>query len=160
MQIDSITTDGAVDDNTDQLRLSAVEQLRDGEWVKVGRRYGLTAQRGKMLKVRAVLKAADGTLSYAPFSTRIGPRARSGSLNVMGGASQWTNIWNAKSVAEVQEAYADSASNDQVLFNLRLRRNGGKINVMSEEQSSVVVGRKYYYVDLDGGRGGPACRGC
>ena len=160
VQIDSITTDGAVDDNTDQLRLSAVEQLRDGEWVKVGRRYGLTAQRGKMLKVRAVLKAADGTLSYAPFSTRIGPRARSGSLNVMGGASQWTNIWNAKSVAEVQEAYADSASNDQVLFNLRLRRNGGKINVMSEEQSSVVVGRKYYYVDLDGGRGGPACRGC
>ena len=47
-----------------------------------------------------------------------------------------------------------------MLFNLRLRRNGGKINVMSEEQSSVVVGRKYYYVDLDGGRGGPACRGC
>ena len=140
--------------------MSAVEQLRGGEWLKVGRRQGISAKRGKMLNLRAVLKAPDGTLSYVPFSTRIGPRARSGSLNVMGGASQWTNVWNAKSVADVQEAYDKSASNDEVLFNLRLRRNGGKINEPSEAQSSVVVGRKYYYVDLDGGRGGPACRGC
>ncbi len=47
-----------------------------------------------------------------------------------------------------------------MLFHLLLRRNGGNINEPSEAQSSVVVGRKYYYVDLDSGRGGPACRGC
>ncbi len=160
VRIESITTDGAVDDDADQLRLSMVEQRLGGEWTKVGRRQGISAPRGQVLRGRAGLKAPDGTLSYVPFSTRIGKRARSGNLTVAGGASTWTNLWNAKSVAEVQDAYADAVSNDQVLFNLRLKGNGGKVTTPSGEQSSVVVGHKSFWVDLDGGRGGPACRGC
>ena len=161
VKIDSITTNGVVDDDESSIKLVAVEQMRDGEWTKVGRRYGIQAQRGKVLEVRAVLKAADESLSYVPFSTRIGKKARSGFLNVTGGASDYTNVYGAKSVAEVLEAYADQAANDQVLFNLRLKGNGGKVNEASESLTSVVTGRKGYFVNLDGGRGGPiACRGC
>ena len=160
VSIDSITTDAMVDDDDSSLKLVAVEQLRDGEWTKVGRRYGIRAERGQRLQVRAVLKAADETLSYVPFSTRIGKKAQSGFLNVMGGASDWISVWGAKSVAEIQEAYAKAASNDQVVFNLRMKGNGGKVIVPSEEQTAVVTGRKGYFVDVDGGRGGPQCRGC
>ena len=159
--IDSITTDSAVDDDESSLKVVAVEQMRDGQWTKVGRRYGMKAQRGKLLEIRAVLKAADDTLSYVPFSTRIGKNAKSGYLQVMGGASDYMNIYGAKTVSDVLDAYADAASNDQVVFNLRMKGNGGKINAPSEEQSSVVTGRKGYFVDLDGGRGGDVmCRGC
>ena len=77
----------------------------------------------------------------------------------MGGASDWISIWGAKSVAEIQEAYAKAASNDQVVFNLRMKGNGGKVIVPSEDQASVVTGRKGYFVSV-GGRGGPECRGC
>jgi hypothetical protein len=160
VSIESITVDGVVDDDASSLKLVAVEQLRDGEWTKVGRRYGLRAERGSRLQVRAVLRAVDESVTYLPFSTRIGPKARSGYLNVMGGASDWINVYGAKSVADIQEAYAKAASNDQVLFNLRLRSNGGKVIVASEEQAAVVTGRKGYFVDLDGGRGGAQCRGC
>lgn len=160
VSIDAITTDAMVDDDDSSLKLVAVEQLRDGEWTKVGRRYGIRAERGERLQVRAVLKAADETLSYVPFSTRIGKKAQSGFLNVMGGASDWISVWGAKSVAEIQEAYAKAASNDQVVFNLRMKGNGGKVIVPSEDQASVVTGRKGYFVDVDGGRGGPQCRGC
>ena len=159
VSLDSITTDAAVDDDASSLKLVAVEQLRGGEWTKVGRRSGIRAERGQLLRVRAVLKAADETLSYVPFSTRIGKKAQSGFLNVMGGASDWISIWGAKSVAEIQEAYAKAASNDQVVFNLRMKGNGGKVIVPSEDQASVVTGRKGYFVSV-GGRGGPECRGC
>ena len=160
VSIDSITTDAAVDNDNSSIKLVAVEQLRGGEWTKVGRRYGIKAERGELLRVRAVLKAADETLSYVPFSTRIGKKAQSGFLNVMGGASDWINVYGAKSVAEIQEAYAEAASNDQVVFNLRMKGNGGKVVVPSEDQASVVTGRKGYFVSVDGGRGGPECRGC
>lgn len=160
VSIDSITTDAAVDDDASSIKLVGVEQLRDGEWTKIGRRSGIQTQRGSVLRVRAVLRAADESLTYVPFSTRIGRKARSGFLTVMGGASDWINVYGAKSVADIQEAYAEAASNDQVVFNLRLKGNGGKVVEPSEDQASVVTGRKGYFVDLDGGRGGPGCRGC
>lgn len=160
--IDSITTNSAVDDDESSLKVVGVEQYRDGEWTKIGRRYGVQAQRGKVLQVRAVLRAADESLSYVPFSTRIGKNAKSGYLRVVGGASDYNGIYGAKSVAEVLDSYAKAPSNDQVLFNLRLKGNGGKINEPSEAQPSVVTGGKFLFVNLDGRRGGGDvyCRGC
>lgn len=161
VEIDSITTDAAVDDDESSLKVVGVEQMRDGEWTKVGRRYGVQAERGKVMQVRAVLRAADDTLSYVPFSTRIGKNARGGYLRVAGGASDYMNIYGSKTVSDVIDAYADAASNDQVVFNLRMKGNGGRINEPSAEQASVVTGGKFLYVNVDGGRGvEPMCRGC
>ncbi|ANH39665.1 hypothetical protein I601_3258 [Nocardioides dokdonensis FR1436] len=162
VDLDSVELDSAVTDDTDLLRVKGLEQWRKGKWTKVSnRRQGIVAKPGSMLKVRAILKAEDDTLSYVPFSTRIGDRARSGFLGVQGGASAWTNIWRAKTVAAVSKAIEEAPRNDEVLFELRLRRNGGRVEKSVGPQTSVVQGGKGYFVQINekGGRG-PVCRGC
>lgn len=161
--IDSITTDAAVDDDATSLRVSGLEQKRDGEWAKVSRRQGVKVKAGQVLRVRAVLKAPDGSLTYVPFSTDISKKARSGYLSVRGGASDWMNIYGAKSVSDVVEAYEEAPSNTDVVFQLRMRRNGGRVNETGPEQSQVVTGGKYAFIRVTGGGKGASrgeCRGC
>lgn len=162
VDLDSVDVDSSVTDDTALLRVKGLEQWRQGEWTKVSnRRRGIVAKPGSMLKVRAVLKAEDDTLSYVPFSTRIGDRARSGYLGVMGGASAWTNIWRANTVAAVSKAIEEAPRNDDVLFELRLRRNGGRIEESTGPQASVVQGGKGYFVEVKGqGSSASECRGC
>ena len=137
----------------------------DREWTKVSnRRQGVVAQAGKMLRLRAVLRAEDDTLSHVPFRTRIADRARSGYLSVTGGAWAWTNLYRAKTVAKVVEAVEAAPRNDEVLFELRLRRNGGRLEQPTAPQSTVVEGRKGFFVQVVSGRRGKfsmgECRGC
>ena len=54
--------------------------------------------------------------------------------------------------------------NDEVLFELRLRRNGGRLEQPTAPQSTVVEGRKGFFVQVVSGRRGKfsmgECRGC
>ncbi|WP_341231600.1 hypothetical protein, partial [Nocardioides salarius] len=153
--VDSVDLDSVVTDATDTLRVAGLEQRRGGEWTKVSnRRQGVVAQAGKVLRLRAVLRAEDDSLSYVPFRTRIADKARSGYLSVMGGSSAWTNLYRAKSVAKVVEAVESSPRNDEVLFELRLRRNGGRLEQTAGPQSTVVQGSKGFFVRVAGGRRG------
>ncbi len=150
--VDSVDLDSVVTDETGTLRVTGLEQKRGGEWVKVSnRRRGVVAQAGRTLRVRAVLKAEDDTLSYAWFSTPIARTARSGFLGVTGGAWAWTNLYKAKTVADVVEAVESSPRNDDVLFELRLKRNGGRLEHLAGPQSTVVEGRKGFFVQVVGG---------
>ena len=74
VSVDSVDMDAVVTDETGTLRLKGLEQKRKGEWSAVGnRRRGLVVEPGQVLKVRAVLRDEDRTLSYVPFSTKVGP---------------------------------------------------------------------------------------
>lgn len=163
--VDSVDLDSVVTDETGTLRVVGLEQRIDREWTKVSnRRQGVVAQAGKVLRLRAVLRAEDDTLSHVPFRTRIADRARSGYLSVTGGAWAWTNLYRAKTVAKVVEAVEAAPRNDEVLFELRLRRNGGRLEQTAGPQSSVVEGRKGFFVQVVNGRRGQRsieeCRGC
>ncbi|MBF4163761.1 SpoIVB peptidase S55 domain-containing protein [Nocardioides acrostichi] len=161
--VNSVSEVANISDSTDKLKVQRVEQFRGGKWHKVNnRRNPIVAMPGKLLKLRAVLEAPDGTESKVPWSTKVGPRARSGFLSVFGGLNSYTNVYRAKSVSDVIDAYAKAPKNTDVAFNLRLRRNGGRVveGVPAGDATTPVGGGKFYGVEV-GGKGGPVdCRGC
>jgi len=153
VELTSVVADGTVNDNTDRSRVAGLEQKIGGEWVTVRqRRGGISAQKGKVLRLRAVVKDdTDGSLSYATLNTRISKRAaRFGYLQVVGGSSTWSNVYRAKSVEDVQEVYSKRVDNTDVVFDMRLRRNGGRLKegVAPGEAGNVVAGSKYYEIQV------------
>ncbi|KQQ43949.1 MAG: hypothetical protein JHD04_07210 [Nocardioides sp.] len=149
VQVDDITVDSDVDTSTDTLKVTGLQQRKGGEWTTIGRRTNLVAKAGSTLDLRAVLTAVDDTVTYAPVSVKIPSRAkRSAFLVVQGGASDYTNNYRIKSVAQAVKAYADPVRNDEVSAELYANGKGLRRSFVTQSGPYDEVVRGQRYVDI------------
>lgn len=150
--VEDVTTDAAVSEDSSTWRVQQIQQLRNGEWVKVTRRQKAIATAGKPLVLQAVLEGIAGATLNVPLSLDVPKKAADsrGYLTVEGGAWRWTNIYGANNVDDLEQAIAESVRNDQVVANLFIegRRRGIQTEGVSDPTDKVVYGAKRAYVKI------------
>ena len=143
--ITGISTSSDVTDSTDTSRLGRMQQKRGGSWVVIGRRQPAVVAPGGLLTVRSELSSPSGT-EWVTQQLRVPARARGeGRLSMTGGAWTWNDqLWEADTLAEVQQAVADDVRNDEVETRLSFwsRRSETGRRVVSEPQALVVEGNR------------------
>ena len=143
--IEDVSMDSAVDEDSSTWRVGAIEQKRDGRWVKVGKGKQVIAQAGKTLKVRAVLTGAGGAVTRVPLSFNVPKKAsgRRAHLSVVGGAWTWSE-GSVGSVAAIEKMVAGMTRNDAVEGNLFIDsgRRGLERRDVSAPTAKVVHGQK------------------
>ena len=143
--IDDVTADSAVNDNLDTLRVVGLQQKVGGDLVNINRRHPAVVQNGGTLRVVATLKdSVTGDLSYTPLSFAVPQKARRhGYLYVEGGDWDYTPVWRADNLDQLQKVLANSAANDEVVGTLSTysRRSSTHTRATSEPTGLVVQGR-------------------
>jgi hypothetical protein len=145
VQLESVSTDGEVFDSTATWRVSRIEQRRGGDWVKLSRRQPAIAAPGQTVVLRSLLTSPSGE-RWVRQSLAVPRKARGGgSLSVVGGSNTWNEgLYEAQTVAEVQEALATDVRNDQVQATAYFwsRRSESRSESVSPAQDLVVVGQR------------------
>lgn len=147
--MDDVTVNGLeataeVDDETATFRVRKVEQRLRGAWRPVNRRRPALAVPGRTMRLRVTV-ANEKTTALVPLGVAVPERARRGGfLEVVGGASQWNqDVYDAETPADLADALAAGARNDQVAATLHVGRGESQPSrARSEPQDLVVRGRK------------------
>ncbi len=146
VEISAVDTDSTVTDSTDTFRVGKLQQRRGGEWVTLGRRSPAKASAGDLLSLRIEMKGPDGSQWLAQQVRVPGTAAgHEGRLDVVGGAWSYNDdLWDAQSLADVQQAVAEDVRNDQVETRLDFwsRRSDMTRKSVSDPQSLVVEGHR------------------
>jgi len=145
VQLTSVDTGATVTDSTDTLRVGKLQQKRGGKWVTLTRRQPAVVRPGGLLTVKVQLNGPDGADSLVQ-NVRVSRKARGeGRLSVTGGAWTWSDdLYDATTVAEVQQALEADVRNDEVETRLDFwsRRAETRRRVASEPQEFVVKGQR------------------
>jgi len=150
VSVTSVEATADVTDDTALYRLKSVQQKRGGAWVTLNRRHPAIVVPGGTVQLRAVIANVDGSTTV-PLTIDVPRRTtRGGYLEVVGGASMWSEaVYNAESPAEMEEALESMARNDQVVANLNVTRgDADPAQASSAPQDLVVRGGKYYDVKI------------
>lgn len=144
-EITAISTESDVRDDASSFRIGRMEQRLGGTWTKVNRRIPALVRPGRMLRLRTELKDG-GDSQWLVQRLPVPAKARGeGRLEAVGGAWTWNDsLWEAESLAEVQEALDSDVRNDQVRTDLSFwsRRADRTTTYASEPQALVVRGRR------------------
>lgn len=150
VQVTGVEATADVTDDTTMYRLKKVEQKRGGDWVAVNRRRPAVVKPGGTLQLRATVANADGS-STVPLTVDVPKRtSRGGYLEVVGGASMWnSDVYEAETPAEMEEALESMARNDEVVALLDVTRgDAAPAQAVSAPQDLVVRGGKFVDVRI------------
>jgi hypothetical protein len=142
--VDDVSLRSAVTDDASTYRLRQVQVRKGRTWRTIERRSVIRAQAGKALRVRARLVGPDSS-RFVRLSVRV-PRKAAGSrarLQVIGGGSDWSDFWGAKTPQELARAARSGPRNDQVQLRLDIgKRRFKDRRDESAAQSRVVLGHR------------------
>ena len=150
VEVTSVEATADVADDTAMYRMKKVEQKRGGKWTTVNRRRPAVVRPGGTLQLRATIANADGS-KRVPLKVDVPKRtSRGGYLEVVGGASMWnSDVYDAETPAEMEEALGSMARNDEVVALLNVTRgDAGPAQAVSQPQDLVVRGGKFIDVRI------------
>lgn len=114
VELDSLTAETAVDDDQRVHHLVAVEQRRNGQWVRVTRRDPAVAERGGKVYFRAVVAGPAGREIRNLPGIAVPARAKAPLLlSARGGESSYSFL-EGETVAELRRSLAQQLRSDQV----------------------------------------------
>ncbi|MCD4526842.1 SpoIVB peptidase S55 domain-containing protein [Nocardioides sp. cx-173] len=123
--VDAVTSTGAVTTSTATYRLRGVQQLRQGQWVPLGRKEPALAKAGRKLYLRAVLSGPAGQKLVR--STFIVPKRASGMRGMAmfeGGGSIYSEGVSAESLPGLLKQLKGAVRNDELTAALGLSGRG------------------------------------
>lgn len=147
-----ITRDHAV------LKLSGVEQRIKAGWAAVTRKAPVVAKPGSTVPLRAVLTAADGSVSYQEFGLAVPTgKLRGGSVSIIGGSYDYLDAYSLSSIEDAQAELERALRNDQI--GVRARFSGKGLSLRKSQSkldplTTVVVGEKNIEIVGPQSRGG------
>ncbi len=128
-------------------RMSRVERLLDGQWVKLSRRGQLTVKRGSTLHLRAVLApSGGGSAVNVPVDLHIPNVGRRtyGTLEVAGGGSRYSSgSAGAKSFDDLLANLANATPNNAVVGTVSIRRPGPDYRASTSHLTDQVVDGRF-----------------
>lgn len=144
VELDSVTSQSVVSDDSDTYRVRSIQQRRGGEWVTLGKGERAEARAGGKLVLRAALSGPEGT-TYVPVTMRVPASAQGmkGQVSVEGGGWLWTG-GTINSVAKAERVVAGMVRNDALQANLSLvkRRKEVEKSKVTGPTDRVVYGAK------------------
>lgn len=146
VSIGSVLVDADITTEEDTLRVSKVQQRRNGRWVAITRRSPAVVKAGATMRLRVSMTSPRGRVERTRVGVEV-PRRASGQrayLQVSGGSSIWNNAAWKNGLENILAAVENDTRNDEVRAQLRLLQPGRNVRVSSTspEQELVVRGSK------------------
>jgi hypothetical protein len=125
--VDSVTMHSDVSADKSAYSITAVQQRKNGEWVKVTGKAPATVKAGHTLKLRAVLSGPSGT-KYAGYSFDVPKRYhdKKGFVYVSGGNWMWSEAPWQPTVAKIAKAVEAQVRNDETQAQFSISNNKGE----------------------------------
>lgn len=144
VDLDSVTVDSDVTDDTSVSRISRVERKVGGRWTKLGRRTQVAA--GDTLTLRVTVTSSDGSATTKRLSLAV-PRSAAGDpafLSVGGGDRLYTRP--GRTLEKALAGLEDQVRNDQVAASISTYERRQKVvaQAVSEPGDEVVRGGSGY----------------
>lgn len=145
VDIDLISSESEVDDDSSSYRVTAMAQRRNGAWVPLTRRRPAVVSAGGVLDLRATMTSTTGATTTKTLSLDVPKQARKGGyVYVAGGGHDSIDFWGAENVTQVEKAVANGVQGDQLRAGLSLRGMGERrISDTSSALDKVVFGERY-----------------
>ena len=111
--VDDVTMTSEVTEDKSAYSITAVQQRRRGDWIKVGRRAPAVIKAGRTLQLRAVLSGPNGT-SYTRYQFAVPKRFHDqrGSVTLTGGNWLYSDAAFQPTVDKIAAAVAAQVRND------------------------------------------------
>ena len=125
----SVTTTSAFNDTYQTRKLSLVEQKKGKDWVKVTGKSPITVKAGGKAVLRFTLTGGGTGPVQQRVTIKIPKRFKgtSGYVEVMGGGSLYTDLYDISSVADARTTLKDAVRSDAIGLDLALRGHGHKL---------------------------------
>ena len=143
--VDSVTMHSNVNADKAAYTITAVQQRKGGEWVKVTGKEPATIKAGKTLQLRAVLSGPSST-KYANYSFSVPKRydGKKGFVSVTGGSWLFSDAAFLPTVDKIANAVDDQVRNDETQAQFSVSNNKGERvkTVVSGAVDKVVNGER------------------
>lgn len=147
--VDSVTMTSEVDEDKSAYTVTAVQQRRNGAWVRVTRKAPATVKAGRTLRLRAVLSGPTGT-AYANHTFAVPKRFhdQKGFVSVTGGNWLYSEAPYQPTVKKIAKAVAAQVRNDTTQAQFSVSNNRGELvrTAVSGAVDKVVNGDRWVKV--------------
>jgi hypothetical protein len=126
--VDSVGMNSEVSEDKSSYTVTAVQQRRAGDWVKVSKRSPATVKAGRTLRLRAVLRGPSGT-TYANYRFAVPKRFhdQKGFVYVTGGNWLYSEAAYQPTVGKIAKALAAQVRNDATQAQFSVSNNRGEL---------------------------------